>query len=294
MHHINGQIVSSGEITWQTGEFRNQTYSNDSARIGVIITVFRKMSNHHLMKRYEEILSQNKIDWIVKSTDGWFLDPSGLKAIYPNLPDVLLSLGKVKVLPEIETDENQHFGGKTFHQTVSMYLEPAEIETVEKTLGEVPIEIKESLKRLQKDTSEFTKKAFIMMRFGNTPVHNQVVESIREKLTEFSIVGLRADDKQYHDDLYYNILTYMYGCDFGISIFERIESDDFNPNVSLEVGYMLGLRKDVCLLKERSLKKLQSDLVGRPYKQFDTLNVRETVNRELEKWLRDKNIVETK
>jgi nucleoside 2-deoxyribosyltransferase len=130
-----------------------------------------------------------------------------------------------------------------------------------------------------------------MMRFGNTKVHTNIIECIREKLLEYSIVAMRADDKQYHDDLYYNILTYMYGCDFGISIFERIESDDFNPNVSLEVGYMLGLRKDVCFLKDKSLRKLPSDLVGRLYKEFDTLNVKESVSSELEKWLKDKNII---
>ncbi|NJL70960.1 MAG: hypothetical protein HC888_04745 [Candidatus Competibacteraceae bacterium] len=292
MHHINGQIVGSGEIDWQCGEFYNRTYKVDAARISIhFITLYRKLSDQELLKRYAETLSRNKIDWIEKSGNSWQIDPFGLRAIYPELPDSLLRGGKVKVAPEIDTKENQHIGGKTFTQSVSMYLDPEEVLTTMATQDEVPAEIRESIERLQKDTSQFSKKAFIIMGFGSTTAHRQVVEAIRAKLQEFRIQGLRADDKQYHDDLYYNILTYMHGCDFGISVFERVESDDFNPNVSLEVGFMLGLKKEVCFLKDKTLRKLQTDLVGKLYREFDTLNVEATVSRELDKWLRDKNLV---
>ena len=63
-------------------------------------------------------------------------------------------------------------------------------------------------------------------------------KAIQSTLGTFGIAALRADDKEYHDDLLPNVLTYIYGCRFGIAVFERLEAEDFNPNVSLEVGYM--------------------------------------------------------
>jgi len=82
----------------------------------------------------------------------------------------------------------------------------------------------------------------------------------------------------------------MYGCHFGIAVFDRIEADDFNPNVALEVGYMLALNKSVCLLKDRTLKALHADLVGRLYRHFDPQNILNTIPTELSKWMSDKDL----
>jgi nucleoside 2-deoxyribosyltransferase len=110
-------------------------------------------------------------------------------------------------------------------------------------------------------------------------------------LDPHQFVALRADDKQYHDDTLWNILTYMYGCRFGIAVFERIEVDAFNPNVSLEVGYMMGLGKPVCYLEERTLPALHTDLVGRLYQTFDLQSCEETIPRALWKWMTDKGLM---
>lgn len=87
------------------------------------------------------------------------------------------------------------------------------------------------------------------------------------------------------------ILTYVYGCRFGIAVFERIESEVFNPNVSLEVGYLLGLDKPVCFLKDHTLRTLHTDLIGQLYKQFDTQNSESTIPTVLLKWMEDKGII---
>lgn len=130
-----------------------------------------------------------------------------------------------------------------------------------------------------------------MMRFGKTKLHDEITTAIRSTLAPFGIEGVRADDKQYHDDLFPNITTYLHGCGFGIAVFERIESDDFNPNVSLEVGYMLAMRKSVCLLKDQTLKTLHADLVGKLYSPFDTLEITHTIEVQLSKWLSDKALI---
>jgi len=82
----------------------------------------------------------------------------------------------------------------------------------------------------------------------------------------------------------------MHGCDFGLAVFDRITEDDFNPNVSLEVGYMLGMGKDVLLLKDKTLKSLPTDLTGKLYKEFDTTDIESTMPQQIDKWLSDKGI----
>ncbi len=130
-----------------------------------------------------------------------------------------------------------------------------------------------------------------MMRFGTTKAHNEIARSIRETLGSHGITALRADDKDYHDDLFWNILTYIYGCDFGIAVFERIEQEEFNPNISLEVGYTMALRKHVLLLKDKTLKNLNTDLIGKLYKTFDPQSISDSIAPQLERWLKDRNII---
>lgn len=86
-------------------------------------------------------------------------------------------------------------------------------------------------------------------------------------------------------------MTYVYGCRFGIAVFECIEDEAFNPNVSLEVGYMTGIGKPVCYLKERTLRTLHTDLVGRLYKEFDLQSCEETVPQAVWKWMSDKGLM---
>jgi hypothetical protein len=136
-----------------------------------------------------------------------------------------------------------------------------------------------------------TKTAFIMMRFGRSPAHRKITEAIKKALAPFNIVALRADDKEYHPDLFPNVLTYMYGCRFGIAVFERIESDEFNPNVSLEVGYMMALSKPVCFLKDATLHALPADLIGRLYRPFDPQRPAASIPMELKKWCEDRGLI---
>jgi hypothetical protein len=149
----------------------------------------------------------------------------------------------------------------------------------------IPSEVLESLRKFHRDYSDPKRVGFIMMKFSNTEAHNQVVTAVREVFKRNGITLLRADDFQYHSDLFLNILTYMCGCGFGIAIFERIESDDFNPNVSLEVGYMMGLGKPICYLKDKTLRALPTDIIGKLYVNFDPYNPSKGLEDEIKKWL---------
>jgi nucleoside 2-deoxyribosyltransferase len=110
-------------------------------------------------------------------------------------------------------------------------------------------------------------------------------------LKRHGTIGVLARDKQYHDNLHENILTYLYGCGLGIAVFERITEEDFNPNVSLEVGYMLALQKPICYLKDETLKALHTDIIGKLYKEFDTRKPEETIPTQLTQWLSDMGLI---
>jgi predicted nucleotide-binding protein len=88
-----------------------------------------------------------------------------------------------------------------------------------------------------------------------------------------------------------NIQAYIYGCRFAIAVFERILTNDLNPNVSLEVGYFLGLKKPVCLLKEPTLPRLPSDLIGRLYVEFDGQDLPRSLPRVVGKWLTGRGLI---
>lgn len=156
-----------------------------------------------------------------------------------------------------------------------------------------PVEITSSLYAFKNDYPDPTRLAFVMMQFGESKDHREAFEAIRKTLEPHQIFALRADEKEYHNDLFYNVLTYIYGCRFGIAVFERIESDSFNPNVSLEIGYMQGLEKQVCFLKERTLKTLPSDLTGKLYREFDLQSCYSTIQPKLLKWMADKGMLST-
>lgn len=154
-----------------------------------------------------------------------------------------------------------------------------------------PIEIAHSLLRFRSDFPDPGKVGFLVMRFEDTPAHLSIQRAISETLAPHGVTAVRADGKRYHDDVLYNVLTYLHGCSFGIAIFERITRDDFNPNVSLEVGYLMAMRKPILLLKDQNLQALQTDLVGRIYDPFDFQNPIGSIPSLLERWLRDKGII---
>ena len=155
----------------------------------------------------------------------------------------------------------------------------------------IPVAIQESLAAFRSEYPDSRKVAFVIMQFGQTNAHEKIEQGIKQALAKHGLTALLARDKEYHDDLYPNIQTFMHGCAFGIAVFERIERDNFNPNVSLEAGYMMGLKKPVLLLKDKTLSALQTDLVGKLYKPFDPQDPVKSIGPELEKWMEDKGFI---
>ena len=128
---------------------------------------------------------------------------------------------------------------------------------------------------------------FIMMRFRDAPQQKDILSTIRKSLADYGINALRADDKSYAQSLFANIRSYMNACNRGIAVFEQIDDTDFNPNVSIELGYMISQGKKVLLFKEKRLKALPTDIVGQLYKPFDSYDIQTTIDSGINEWLRD-------
>lgn len=125
----------------------------------------------------------------------------------------------------------------------------------------------------------------VMMPFADTPQLTAIHKTIKSTLEQRGLNALRADDRDFTGDLWSNIEVYLTGCLFGIAVFEDIDRRDFNPNVSLELGYMMGRGKRCLLLKERRLAQMPSDVAHKLYRTFDSYNIEATVGAEVGHWL---------
>jgi hypothetical protein len=228
--------------------------------------------------------------WFAPDRKEWAFDLEKMKQEFSHLATLDWFTGRVYVEPEFEVKKEAFDISKNkYYEThITFYINP-------KVLGiksvHNPPEILDSLREFRLDHPDPKKVAFIMMRFGRTRAHEEIVEGIKQALAPHGIHAVRADDKDWHSDLYYNVVTCLYGCGFGIAVFERIESDDFNPNVALEVGYIMALGKPVCLLKDQTLTSLHTDLVGKLYKTFDPQDPITSIPSQLTKWMQDRKII---
>lgn len=158
-------------------------------------------------------------------------------------------------------------------------------------LDAAPPHLKHAVLSLLSEHPNYRSNCFLIMPFRETTIHQQIHRFLKVYLAEHGLTLLRADDRTYSEDVLGNIEAYLYGCRFAIAVHERVLSDDPNPNVALEIGYMLGLKKDVCLLKERTVKSLPSDLNGRLYVQFDSQNLETSLRENVGRWLKHKNLI---
>jgi len=120
---------------------------------------------------------------------------------------------------------------------------------------------------------------FVMMHYRSDSHFKEIEDCIRESLSEYALVARLAKDRAIVDDLWENIVLYMKHSRFGIALFEDIDEREFNPNISLELGYMYALGKRCLLLKEKRMPRLPTDIYGRIYRDFDVLNLRSSIEK---------------
>lgn len=169
-----------------------------------------------------------------------------------------------------------------------------------------PNELKEKIRVFKSNHLDKT-TAFIMTSFADE--HKATIKLIKDVLETYNIAPCMADKQggEHDDNLWSNIEVFIHGCDFGIGIYAddsilegcRIKDDKefekeqeehykrirINPNMSQEVGYMLGIQKKVCILKNKKLEKLPTDLAGRIYVEYEN---EEDLKQRLGEWITTK------
>jgi hypothetical protein len=291
---IYGYRTLDNKITWRYGtEYISQgEEENIEIRFFLIIRDNPSPQKSDALRMILKYFQKDKVDWLISTRKEWSFNLDAMKNEFEDLNKLSWCKGKVSLEPEFEVKaEKTDISGKRYFETELVFYINPEVLPLNSNMITPPIEIQQSLQRFRLDYPDASKVAFIMMRFGSTKAHDNIVNGIKAALSPHGISAVRADEREYHSDLYYNIMTYLYGCGFGIAVFERIEREDFNPNVSLEVGYLLAMNKPVCLLKDRTLATLHTDLVGKLYRTFDPQEPVETIEPEVSKWMRDKGII---
>jgi hypothetical protein len=296
MMHMTAMFAASGDAHWQIADAADWHQEATGPVKGVTVSFIfpQRLKKKDAMEAVAGGLEANKVAWLRPSTvmpDLWLADLDGLKAYFSNyLGPVEWLKGRVKIAPDFDNEPREFFGETKNDTYVTFTITPADITSV-MTLLEFE-ELKPALERFLRDHPIPQHCAFVMMRFGGTGLHERIFKVIREVCARHGLKALRADGKTYAEELLPNVRTYMHGCAFGIAVFERLSKEEFNPNVSLEVGYMMVQGKPVCLLKDSTLIALQSDLTGRLYQSFDTQNPEESIPPVLEKWLVDREIIQ--
>jgi hypothetical protein len=150
----------------------------------------------------------------------------------------------------------------------------------------LPTDLADALRRLHDKHPNTWRNAFVIMRFDQSEKLTCIFDTIRSACAKYYVKALRADDAQYHSDLFKNIEAYIYGCGIGIAVFDS-DAPAFNPNVALEIGYMHAIGKPVCILKDQNITALPSDLIGRLYQPYDPHDIEGSISQVLSKWLND-------
>ena len=126
---------------------------------------------------------------------------------------------------------------------------------------------------------------FIIMRYANESPLLEVENAIKKTLARYGLNAVLARDVAFDEELWSNVRFCMEHSRYAIVVFERLIQPDHNPNITLELGYMLALGRPSLILKEKSLPTLHSDIIGRLYTPFDSHKAIETVSFAVEKWL---------
>jgi|RhiMethySRZTD1v2_1073278.scaffolds.fasta_scaffold61275_1 hypothetical protein len=133
-----------------------------------------------------------------------------------------------------------------------------------------PPELTKSLQEFTETHPDPTKIGFIMMRFRKE--NDPIIASIKSAFLAHRLKVMAASEHPFHPDLLPNVKTYMWGCGFGIAVYDRLAAEDFNPNVSFELGYMIALQKPVLIFLDTEIPTLFADIAAKLYEPFEPLS----------------------
>ena len=153
-----------------------------------------------------------------------------------------------------------------------------------------PPELAGALRRFLKE-HPFETNVFGMTRFPEEdpnevdPV-SSVLDAVRAVVAMHGLEFHLASQHAIVDDLWANVSADMWAAKFGIAFFENRRDCGVNQNIMIEVGAMLITGRRCALLKDVSIDRMPTDLVGRIYKPVDLTDLA-TVEDAVHGWLRE-------
>lgn len=119
---------------------------------------------------------------------------------------------------------------------------------------------------------EFDHNVLLIARFPtrrSDPLWS-IIAGAREVCRAHGLTLHLAGDENADAQLFNNVAGYMWACRFGLALFEAVgdppkKPPGLNPNLLIEVGAMLMTGRRCAILRDRSVERMPSDLVGHIY-----------------------------
>jgi hypothetical protein len=133
----------------------------------------------------------------------------------------------------------------------------------------------------------FETNVFAMTRFPSEtdpdPLQ-RAIEAAREVCAGQGLNLMLASDQAIVDDLWANVTAHMWASKYGIAFFEDRATRGINHNMTIEVGAMLMTGRRCAVLKDQTIDKLPTDLVGHIYRSVDFGDL-PAIGAEVEAWI---------
>ena len=153
--------------------------------------------------------------------------------------------------------------------------------------------------QLVRPVADFTRSSpsaghvFGMTRFPDDDEEPDGPDPVAEalELTDGALDGhglrfLLASQRALVDDLWGNVAAHMWSSNYGIAFFEDRRGRGMNYNLVIEIGAMLMAGRRCLLLKDSSIDRMPTDLVGFIYKSVD-LDDPATITNAIHEWARE-------
>lgn len=226
-----------------------------------------KVSN--VLSRLED---SGQVSRLRDSRGSWRLTPSGRAKSEELIDDMdlaaLIAEAAVERPPQL---------GRTIHPLIPPSLAPPELLS--------PL-------RIFLDEHPFDSNVFGMTRFPDEQDESEsdplagVLEAIDDACASHGLNFHLASDRMIVDDLWANVAAHMWACRYGIAFFEDRRGRGINYNLTIEVGSMLMTGRRLALLKDASIPRLPTDLVGKIHKSVDFDDLPAT-SAAIHVWIRD-------
>lgn len=154
------------------------------------------------------------------------------------------------------------------------------------------------IRRSPFSTNDKSKCCFVMMRYRDSKKFGQIEKAVRDTLKKYHVEAGLAKDKAEQPLLWANVCAYMDNAKFGVAIFDNIAcyqqgEPRANPNICMELGYMLAKGADCLILRDIANhndknSKLFADLDGHIVQNFNSNKPMKFLEDTVSNWIQQR------